>query len=288
MLKETMDYEETFSLVVRFSSIRVILSIVAHLDLELYQMDVKTAFLNGDFDKEIYMQQPMGYVEKSHEDKVCKLKKSIYGLKQSSRQWYKKFHATILSNGFYMCYKDHCVYINRFHHKFVLMSLYVDDILLAYNDVDFFIEIKAWLSNVFEMKDLGQAEFILGVKITRNRKERLLGLSQMAYIENILAKFRLTQSAPVETPMDKGCKLSKMQCPQTDVENKRMAFVLHASAIGSLMYTMLYTRLDICHGVGLVSRFQSNSDLTHRTAVKRIFRYSKVIKDIMLCYQVRT
>ena len=147
--KEGVDYEETFSPVVRFSSVRMNLSIVAHMDLELHQMDVKTAFLNGDLEEEIYMKQPIGYVEKGHEDKVCKLHKYIYGLKQSSRQWYKKFHNIIMSNGFSMCYEDHCVYIKRSKHKFVLLSLYVDDILLVCNDIGFLIETKAWLSIVF-------------------------------------------------------------------------------------------------------------------------------------------
>ena len=147
--KEGADYEETFSPVVRFSSVRMNLSIVAHMDLELHQMDVKTAFLNGDLEEEIYMKQKIGYVEKCHEDKVCKLHKSIYGLKQSSRQWYKKFHNTIMSNGFSMCFEDHCVYIKRPKHKFILLSLYVDNILLACNDIGFLIEVKAWLSTVF-------------------------------------------------------------------------------------------------------------------------------------------
>lgn len=165
--KKSVDYEETFSPVVRFSFVRMILSIVTHMNLELHQMDVNTAFLNGDLEEEIYMKQPIGYVEKGHEDKVCKLHKSIYGLKQSLRQWYKKFHNTIMSNGFSMCYEDYCIYIKQSQHKFVLLSLYVNDILLACNDIGFLIEIKDWLSSVFEMKDLGEAEFIFGVKITR-------------------------------------------------------------------------------------------------------------------------
>ena len=111
--KESVDYEETFSPVVRFASVRLILAIVANLNLELYQMDVKTSFLNGELDEEIYMDQPIGFVTKGQEHKVCKLKRSIYGLKQSSRQRYLRFHRAILSNGFTMIKEDHCVYIKR-------------------------------------------------------------------------------------------------------------------------------------------------------------------------------
>ena len=110
--KEGVDYEETFSLVVRFASVRLILAIIANLNLELYQMDVKTAFLNGELDEEIYMDQPIGFMTKVQEHKVCKLKRSIYGLKQSSRQWYLRFHRVVLSNGFTMIKEDHCVYVN--------------------------------------------------------------------------------------------------------------------------------------------------------------------------------
>ena len=108
---EGVDYEETFSPVVRFASIRLLLALVAHLDLELFQMDVKTAFLNGSLEEEIYMDQPFGFVSKGQEDKVCRLKRSIYGLKQSSRSWYLRFHEAITSFGLSMVSEDHCVYV---------------------------------------------------------------------------------------------------------------------------------------------------------------------------------
>ncbi|KAL0421379.1 UNVERIFIED_CONTAM: Retrovirus-related Pol polyprotein from transposon TNT 1-94 [Sesamum latifolium] len=141
--REGIDYEETFSPVVRFASVRLILAIVAHLDLELFQMDVKTAFLNGELDEEIYMDQPEGFQEMGQKRKVCHLKRSIYGLKQSSRQWYYRFHRAITSIGFTMVEEDHCVYVKRSEKNFMILSLYVDDILLAGNNMEMIVALRS-------------------------------------------------------------------------------------------------------------------------------------------------
>ena len=140
--QEGLDYEETFSPVVKFTSIRLILVIVAYLDLELHQMDVKTAFLNGELEEEIYMEQPVGFIVKGEKQKVCKLHRSIYGLKQSSKQWYLRFHKSILTYDFKMIEEDHCVYVKRSNDKLAILSLYVDDILIAGNDKEFVFAIK--------------------------------------------------------------------------------------------------------------------------------------------------
>ena len=146
-------------------------------------MDVKTAFLNGELDEEIYMDQPEGFETKGQEHKVCKIRRSIYGLKQSSRQWYFRFHRAIISNGFTMVEEDHCVYVKRSKKSFLILSLYVDDILLAGNDKLMIETTKEWLSSTFDMKDMGEASYVLGVKIVRDRSKRLLSLSQETYIK---------------------------------------------------------------------------------------------------------
>ncbi|KAL0391273.1 UNVERIFIED_CONTAM: Retrovirus-related Pol polyprotein from transposon TNT 1-94 [Sesamum latifolium] len=216
--REGIDYEETFSPVVRFASVRLILAIVAHLDLELFQMDVKTAFLNGELDEEIYMDQPEGFQEMGQKRKVCRLKRSIYGLKQSSRQWYYRFHRAITSIGFTMVEEDHCVYVKRSEKNFMILSLYVDDILLAGNNMEMIVATQKWLSSTFEMKDMGEAEYIVGVKIHRDRSKKLLSLSQETYIKRIIERFRMHNANPVDTPMDKSCVLSKELCPKTEEE----------------------------------------------------------------------
>ena len=172
---EGVDYEETFSPVVRIASIRLLLALVAHLDLELFQMDVKTAFLNGNLEEEIYMDQPIGFVSKGQEDKVCLLKRSIYGLKQSSRAWYFRFHEAIISFGLSMVSEDHCVYVKKTTKGIMFLTLYVDDILLAGNDMEMIQATKEWLSSVFEMKDMGESRYVLGVEITWNCSKKVLG-----------------------------------------------------------------------------------------------------------------
>ena len=184
-----------------------------------------------------------------------------------------------------MVSEDHCVYVKKTTKGIMFLTLYVDDILLAGNNMEMIQTTKQWLSSVFEMKDMGEARYVLGVEIIRNRSKKLLGLSQEAYINKILERFRMHFSKPVDTPVEKGQTLSLDQCPKTDKEKERMSNVPYASAVGSLMYAMLCTRPDICFAVGLVSCYQSNLGPTHWRAVKRIFRYLYGTSGLVLYYQ---
>ncbi|KAK4835556.1 hypothetical protein QYF36_011335 [Acer negundo] len=248
--KEGIDYEETFSPVAMLKSIRILLSIAASLDLEIWQMDVKTAFLNGSLNESIYMMQPEGFIEKGQVDKVCKLQKSIYGLKQASRSWNIRFDQAVKGFGFIQNPNEPCVYKRIKGDKLVFLILYVDDILLFGNDVGVLTSVKEWLAKQFDMKDLGEASFILGIQVIRDRKNRTIALSQASYIDKILSRFSMHDSKKV----------------------------------GSLMYAMLSTRPDICFVVGIVSRFQSKPGPDHWTAVKHIFKYLKRTRDNMLVY----
>ncbi|KAK9098657.1 hypothetical protein Syun_025702 [Stephania yunnanensis] len=231
------------------------------------------------------MEQPIGFIVEGQEHKVCRLLRSIYGLKQSSRQWYIRFHQAIISYDFVMIDEDHCVYVKRSNSKFVILSLYVDDILLAGNNEEYLITIKRWLSSNFEMKDMGEAAYILGVKIKRDRSKKMLALSQEPYIKKILERFHMQDCKPIDTPITKDQGLNQRMCPKTPHEREQMAKVPYTSAVGSLMYAMMCTRPDICFVVGMVSRYQANPGQTHWRAVKRILRYLKGTVDYSLCYQ---
>ena len=176
--KAGIDYDETFSPVAMLKSIRILLSIAAALDYEIWQMDVKTAFLNGHLDESIYMVQPDGFVVKGQERKVCKLLRSIYGLKQASRSWNQRFDQAIKTFVFEQNVDEPCVYKRIKDGKVVFLVLYVDDILLIGNDVGNLSSVKLWLSQQFDMKDLGEANYVLGIRIFRDRKNKILALSQ--------------------------------------------------------------------------------------------------------------
>ena len=283
--REGVDYEATFSPVSSKYSFRVIMALVAHFDMELHQMDVKTAFLNGDVNEEVYMMQPEGFVANDSGKLVCRLKKSIYGLKQASRQWYLKFHSVVASYGFVENKVYQCIYCKVSGRKFIFLILYVDDILLASSDLGLLHETKRMLSNNFDMKDLGEASFVLGIEIHRNRSCRLLGLSQRIYVDRILERFNMQQCKPGIARVCKGDKLSLSQCPHSDIEKAQMKNVPYASALGSIMYAQVCTRPDIAFATGLLGRYQSNPGHDHWVVAKKVMRYLKRTKDYMLIYK---
>jgi hypothetical protein len=209
--REVIDYTETFSLVSCKNSLRIIMALVIHYDLELHQMDVKTTLLNEDLLGNIYMTQPKGFAVKGKEHMGCHLKKSIYVLKQASRQWYLKFDEIIRSFGFKENEEDNCIYAKFRNKKFIFLILYVDDILLASSDVSLLLETKKFLSSNFDMKDLGEALFVLGIEIHQDRRKGVLRLSQKAYLEKVLKKFSMHACNPTPAPIVKGDKYGSFQ-----------------------------------------------------------------------------
>jgi len=162
-----------------------------------------------------------------------------------------------------MMEEDHCVYLKHSNNSFIILTLYVDDILIARNNKEMIDTTKRWLSSNFDMKDMSEASYVLGVKIIRDRAKRLLGLTQETYIKKMLERYHMQDSKPMDTLVDKSLSLSCDMCPKTLEEKKKMSRIPYASAIGSLMYAMMCTRPDICYAVGLVNRYQSNPGQKH-------------------------
>nr|GEU47112.1 hypothetical protein [Tanacetum cinerariifolium] len=213
-----IDYEETFSSVADIRAIRILIAIAAYYDYEIWQMDVKTAFLNGRSDKEIYMEQPEGYVDPKYPNLVCKLQRSIYGLKQASRQWNKRFDKKIKKFGFIQNRDEPCVYRKASGSDVVFLILY----------------------------DLGEAAYILGIKIYSDRSRRLIGLSQSAYIDKILKKYNMHNSSKKGyLPMEVKHDLSNELCASTPEEVAYMKKVPYALAVGSIMYAVSVMRPGI-------------------------------------------
>ena len=273
--KEGIDYFDTYAPVARITSIRIIFALASIFDLYVHQMDVKTAFLNGDLDEEVYMEQPEGFVLSGNEHKVCKLIKSLYGLKQAPKQWHEKFDAIILSNGFVHNIADKCVYLKTCDDYIVIVCLYVDDMLIVSNNIKGIVETKRFLSSTFKMKDLGQVDTILGIKVKRNSGGYVL--SQTHYIEKVLEKFSHLKIKEANTPFDPSIKLVKNV-------GRTVAQLEYSSAIGSLMYATQCTRPDIAFAVSKLSRFTSNPNIEHWKAIERVLGYLKRTKDYGLQY----
>ncbi|GJS94374.1 retrotransposon protein, putative, ty1-copia subclass [Tanacetum coccineum] len=279
-----IDYEETFSPVADIRAIRILIAIAAFYDYEIWQMDVKTAFLNGYLNEEVYMEQPEGFVSQKFPNRVCKLKRSIYGLKQASRQWNKRFDDEIKKFGFSQNRDEPCVYVKASGSYVTFLILYVDDILIMGNNIPMLQDVKSYLGRCFAMKDLGEAAYILGIKIYRDRSKRLIGLCQSAYIEKILKRYYMENSKRGTIPMQEKLKFSKSQGASTPAEIQRMQNILYASAVGSIMYAVRCTCPDVAFAQNITSRFQQNPGDAHWTAVKNILKYLRNTKDMFLVY----
>ncbi|GJV53750.1 retrotransposon protein, putative, ty1-copia subclass [Tanacetum coccineum] len=218
---------------------------------------IKNTFLNGYLDEDIYMVQPKGFVDPNHPRKVCKLQRSIYGLKQASRSWNKRFDEEIKRFRFAQNLDEPCVYQKASGSNVTFLILYVDDIIIMGNHISSLQSVKDYLGKCFAMKDLGEAAFILGIKIYRDRSKRLIRLGQNAYMDKILKRYKMDNSKRGHIPMQERIDLNKTQGASTPKEVKRMQNVLYASA---------------------------NPGECHWTTVKNILKYLRNTKDMFLVY----
>ncbi len=269
-----VDYNEVFAPVTRANSIRVILSIANAMDMEISQMDVTTAFLHGSLDEEIYMRQPEGYEDQKNPDHVCKLQKSLYGLKQAARCWNGVIDKHFKDSGYIQNRADPCVYVKnttRNNKKSIMIiAIHVDDIILACNDAQMMDAEKKNLQRKFEMKDQGDAHHILGMSISRDRKKRILTISQKVYLENVLKRFHMQDCKPVATPIEPNQNLVKLMDDEQAVNLKD-----YQALIGCLTYAMTISRPDLATSVGILSKFMSKPGQSHWKAAKRVLRYIK-------------
>jgi hypothetical protein len=205
--KEGEDLFDTYSHVARLTTIRILLSLGTSHGLLIHQMDVKTTFLNGELEDKIYMTQPSGFIVKGQEDKVCKLVKSLYGLKQAPKQWREKFDVTLISAGFSVNEADRCIYYRHDEGQGVILCLYVDDILIFGISLDVINEVKTFLYQSFDMKDMGEADVILNIKLIKG--ENGITLTQSHYVEKILSRFSYKDIKLSPTPYDPSLILRK-------------------------------------------------------------------------------
>ncbi|CAH2089057.1 unnamed protein product [Euphydryas editha] len=274
--RKGIDYSETFSPVVRHSTMRVLFCIANELDMDIEHVDVTTAFLHGNLEEQIFMEQPVGF--ETDKDKVCLLNKSIYGLRQSSRIWNCKVNSVLTSNGYSQSQCEPCVYLKKTESDLTIIALYVDDFYIFSSCKSEKTKLINLLKSEFECKHLGSIQNCLGISVRRDRKRGLLILNQSEYIKKLLTRFGMQSCKSVSTPMEVNCKfntkcdtLSENNCPYREL-------------IGGLMYLSVCTRPDISYALSQLSQFNTAFTKDHWLAAKRILRYLSGTTDYGLVY----
>ena len=276
--KMGVDYEETFSPTANLTSVRVLMQKAAQENLILHQMDVKTAYLNAPIDCEIYMEQPEGYEIKSStkEKLVCKLERSLYGLKQSGRNWNKVLHEHLTKIHFVQNQADHCVYTRETKHDKVIMVIWVDDLIIAASDENALKSVKEMLASRFQMKDLGKLKHFLGIDF--DQSDNCVKMSQAKYVEKILERFKMVDCKPRSTPCEQKLNYTDNADMMIDVRKYR-------EAVGSLIYLTVCTRPDLSFIVSKLSQYFSEPTDEQWVTVKHVLRYLKGTLNKELCYK---
>ncbi|GAA5971756.1 hypothetical protein JCM3765_005605 [Sporobolomyces pararoseus] len=273
-----LDFRETFAPVAKFTSIRVLLALAARQGLKLQQADVDKAYLYGKLEEELYMRVPEGIEGGEYAGKVLKLERSLYGLKQAGRVWNHRIHGSLSNLGYKRTTSDACVYVRNEGGIYHYIALYVDDLLFVSPNQEEIDRVKEGLRKEYGIKDLGDAEFILGIQIHR-RADGSIFLSQKAYLEDVLLRLGHSDCRPAKTPMVPNLQLVPSPNDYTASPEDRRHYL---QAVGSLMYAMLSTRPNIAHAVGVLGRHSANPGPLHWAAVVHVLRYLKGTLDFGL------
>ena len=260
-----IDYDETFAPVAKMNTVRILISCAANFGWPLYQLDVKNAFLHGDLQEEVYMEVPPGMAAAGNGGKVCKLKKALYGLKQSPRAWLDRFRKVVCGMGYGQCNGDHTVFYKHSNHKITILAVYVDDIIITGDDETEIVRLKGCLSNTFEVKDLGQLKYFLGIEVARST--RGIALTQRKYVLDLLNETGMMHCRAAATPIDISYRITAESGELVEKEN-------YQKLVGKLLY-LCHTRPDIAFAVSIVSRYMHEPRTGHLDAVYRILRYLK-------------
>ncbi|CAL9023567.1 unnamed protein product, partial [Prunus brigantina] len=269
------DYGETFSPVVKPTTVRIVLALAAHFGWPLRQLDVKNAFLHGILQEEVYMAQPPGFEDSHNPTLVCKLHKSLYGLKQAPRAWNDRFTSFLPTLGFQHTYSDSSLFVKQVDFGIVILLVYVDDIIITGSAISEIHKVIHSLTVEFELKDLGDLHYFLGIQISRTNSG--LFLSQSKYVQDLLVKTEMTEAKACDTPCLPYHRLLK------DDGQPYGNPTLYRNIVGALQY-LTFTRPDIAFSVHQVCQFMQTPMVSHFTAVKRILRYLKGTMRFGLSY----
>ena len=278
--RENVDYFETYSPVARMCSIRFLFALMVLFQMFVHQLDVITAFLNPVLDEVVYMAVPEGVT--APPNTVLQLRKTIYGLKQSPREWNKLFDQVVLKMGFVRSVCDACVYRSGSYSSPMYLVIYVDDLLVFGKNLTDIARVKKALCDRFRMKDLGVATWYLGVRLRFPHGG--VFLDQKVFTKEVLKRFNMSNCAPASIPLDPGLDLNKKDCPITLEEKAEASKYPYRSAVGCLLYLANSTRPDIAAAVGVVSQFVQNPGEAHWKAVQQILRYLQGTQDYGLHY----